>query len=116
VHMCVCCDVFVCVCVFPCGVSRMCLFSIYERGGGREYVLSACTCTNMLTYATAQCIGIRSEENASDSATLSGNASKIETAIVYEGEEKVLVELLDAWKPYTWPKPDNISSPLGLFA
>ena len=34
------------------------------------------------------------------------------TAIVYEGEEKVMVELLETWKTHTWPKPDNISSPL----
>jgi len=40
------------------------------------------------------------------------NTAGNDTAIVYEGEEKVMVELLDAWKPYTWPKPDNISSPL----
>ena len=25
-----------------------------------------------------------------------------------------MVELLHAWKPYTWPKPENMSSPLGI--
>lgn len=40
------------------------------------------------------------------------NSTGNNTAIVYEGEEKVMVELLEAWKTHTWPKPDNISSPL----
>jgi hypothetical protein len=40
------------------------------------------------------------------------NSAGNNTAIVYEGEEKVLVELLETWKTHTWPKPDNISSPL----
>ena len=44
-----------------------------------------------------------------------GNASEGDnaTAIVFEGEERVMSELLAAWRPHTWPPPDNISVPLG---
>ncbi len=49
------------------------------------------------------------QQNFSANETNETNA----TAITYEGEERVMVELLNAWRPYTWPQPDNISSPLG---
>ena len=42
----------------------------------------------------------------------SGNETGLDD-FVYEGEEKVMVELLGAWRPYTWPEEDAITSPLG---
>ena len=42
----------------------------------------------------------------------SGNETGLDK-FVYEGEEKVMVELLGAWRPYTWPEEDAITSPLG---
>ena len=42
----------------------------------------------------------------------SGNETGLDK-FVHEGEEKVMVELLGAWRPYTWPEEDAITSPLG---
>jgi len=69
-----------------------------------------------LLVIVAMCVLPAAATNASTLSAMPGNASEGDNAtaaIVFEGEERVMAALLAAWRPHTWPPPDNISVPLG---